>query len=347
MKDHRDTGLALAIGIVSGVIGWAVSLPLPWMLGPMMGTTLAALLGLPVRGPSRLRPYTIPVLGVFLGSAIRPDLFERLGSWTLTIAFLPLFLIVAATLSYQVYRRIGGFDPVTAFYSAMPGGLNDMLILGEEAGGDPRRIALAHAARILIVVSLVVLFYGLVLGVRSGDDGAGIVPLSALTALDAVLLLACAVLGSLLGPRLRLPAAQIFGPMILSGLVHVTGWVETAPPTVLVIAAQVVIGTIIGARFVGTAPRQVARDLGLSALSSGAMLAVALGFAALIAHWQGIPLTQAFLAYSPGGLAEMGLLTLALGQDIAFVSVMHIVRIMLVITLAPAARRVAMRGGSP
>ncbi|RYH04044.1 AbrB family transcriptional regulator [Salipiger sp. IMCC34102] len=347
MRDHRDTGLALIIGIVSGFVGWAIALPLPWMLGPMIGTTLAALFGLPVRGPSRLRPYTIPVLGVFLGSAITPDLFDRVGSWTLTILFLPLFLILAAGLSYQVYRRIGGYDPVTSFYSAMPGGLNDMLILGEAAGGDARRIALAHAARILIVVSLVVLFYGFVLGVRSGADGAGIVPLGALTWLDAGLLLGCAVVGSVLGPRLRLPAAPIFGPMILSGLVHLIGWVETAPPTVLVIVAQIVIGTIIGARFVGVAPRQVARDLGLSALSSSSMLIVAISFAGLIARWQGIPLTQAFLAYSPGGLAEMGLLTLALGQDIAYVSVMHIVRITLVIALAPAVSRVVMRGKSP
>ena len=326
-----DTGLALAIGVVSGFAAAAIAMPLPWMLGPMIGVTLAAMLGAPVRGPRRLRPFVIPVIGVLLGSAIRPDLFERLGEWVLTIALLPVFLIAAATLSYAVYRRLGRYDPVTAYYSAMPGGLNDMLILGEAAGGDARRIALAHAARILIVVTLVVMYFGYVMGVRSGTGGRGIVPLSALSWLDWGLLAVCAYAGAEIAKRIGLPAAPIFGPMILSGAVHLVGWVETAPPTVLVIAAQVVIGTIIGARFVGVPARQVARELGLSVIASGLMLAVAIAFAEAVAASQGLPLSQSFLAYSPGGLTEMSLLTLALGQDIAYVSVMHIVRITLVI----------------
>ena len=37
------------------------------------------------------------------------------------------------------------------------------------------------------------------------------------------------------------------------------------------------------------------------------------------------------LAFSPGGLAEMSLLALAMGQDVAYVSVLHVVRIALVI----------------
>ncbi|MCB5199106.1 AbrB family transcriptional regulator [Loktanella sp. TSTF-M6] len=343
IRQHQDIGLALLIGVISGFIGWMVNMPLPWMLGPMIGTTLAAIVGLPVRGPGQLRTIVIPVIGVLLGSAITPDLFDRLGSWTLTILLLPFFLALAAGVSIVVYRRLGGYDPVTAFYAAMPGGLNEMLILGEAAGGDTRKIALAHAARILIVVTLVVMYFGYVLGVRSGTDGRGIVPISAITLTNGLILLGCAVLGVYGGRLLRLPAATVFGPMILSGIVHLVGWVEIAPPTVLVIVAQIVIGTIIGARFVGSSPRQIGRDLWIATVASVAMLVVALGFAEVIALSQGIPLSQAFLAYSPGGLTEMSLLTLALGQDIAFVSVMHIVRITLVIAIAPATFQVLMR----
>ena len=39
----------------------------------------------------------------------------------------------------------------------------------------------------------------------------------------------------------------------------------------------------------------------------------------------------AFLAFSQGGLAEMSLLALAMGQDVAYVSVLHVVRITLTI----------------
>ncbi len=42
-------------------------------------------------------------------------------------------------------------------------------------------------------------------------------------------------------------------------------------------------------------------------------------------------MSQGFLAYSPGGLTEMSLLALAMGQDVAFVTTIHLVRILLVI----------------
>jgi membrane AbrB-like protein len=328
--------LALTIGLCGGLAAYYAGLPLPWMLGPMVANTVAAMLRAPIAGPDKLRPYVIPVIGVMLGSGVSADVLGLLGSWLITLLLLPLFLICAAGISYTVYRRLGRYDPVTAFYSAMPGGINEMLILGAAAGGDERRIALAHAARVLIIIVFVALFFGLVLGVTSGGRGAAQwIGLYQITALDYVILGICALLGALLGKWLGLPAAPIFGPMILSGVAHVAGWVTVAPPTIFVIAAQVTIGTIIGTRFVGATLREVRTDIGLSAVASFLMLVAAVGFAELIVVISGIPLAQAFLAFSPGGLTEMSLLTLAMGQDVAYVSVMHIIRITMVIALAP------------
>jgi len=327
---------ALALGLVGGVVAYFSGLPLPWMLGPMIANTVAAMLRAPIGGPDRLRPYVIPVIGVMLGSGVTAEVFGLLGTWAMSLLLLPLFLACAAGISYAVYRRIGGYDPVTAFYSAMPGGLNEMLILGGDAGGEERRIALAHAARVLIIIIFVALFFGLVLGVSSGGRGASQwVGLYQITVLDYAILGASAVGGVLLGKRLGLPAAPIFGPMILSGIAHIAGWVTVAPPTVFVVAAQITIGTIIGTRFVGATLKEIRNDISLSAIASFLMLLAAVGFALLIASINGIPLTQAFLAFSPGGLTEMSLLTLAMGQDVTYVSIMHIIRITLVIAIAP------------
>ena len=41
------------------------------------------------------------------------------------------------------------------------------------------------------------------------------------------------------------------------------------------------------------------------------------------------------LAFSPGGLAEMSLIALALGVDVAYVSSQHVVRIFIIVALAP------------
>ena len=332
---NKAAGLALLIGVIAGITSYYLGMPLPWMLGPMIGVTIAALAHAPVQSPNRLRPIVIPIIGVMLGSAISPDITGQLGSWALTFALLPVFLICAAGVSFAVYAKIGRYDAVTAFYAAMPGGLNEMLIMGEEAGGDGRRIALAHAARVLLVILCVALYFGFVLGVRAGPGNTTWTALNALTLWDYIGLGLCAVLGVPLGKLLRLPAAQVFGPMILSGAIHILEWVTVAPPTLMIIIAQIAIGTIIGGRFVGATLAEVGKDLLLALGATLGMIGVAVVFAELIVIAVGMPLSQAFLAFSPGGLTEMSLLTLAMGQDVAFVSVTHIVRITVVIAVAP------------
>lgn len=335
---HRlaQQAFALLIGGAAGYVANWIGMPLPWMLGPMIATTLASLSGLPVVGPLRLRPVVIPIIGVMLGAAVNRSIFGHLADWGVALAIMVPFLATAAAVSFVFYRRYAGYDPVTAFFSGMPGGLNDMLILGTAAGGDERRIALAHASRILVVITCVGLFYGFVLGVRPGGDGGRPwIAMDVLALSDWLWLGACAVLGVPLGKLLRAPAHNMLGPMLLSAALHLGEVVEAAPPTLIIVLAQIVLGTVIGCRFLGATFREVGRDLGLGAVSSLAMLAVAIAFAMLASQLTGTQASQIFLAYSPGGLTEMSLLALAMGQDVAFVSVMHLLRIMLVILGAP------------
>ncbi len=254
---------ALLLGAVAGYAAYRAGLPLPWMLGPMILNTIASVAGAPVAAPVRLRPVVIPVIGVMLGSAITADVFANIGDWAVTLAVMVPFLACAAAASLIVYRKIGRLDPVTAYFAAMPGGINEMLLLGTEAGGNERRIAMAHATRILVVISCVGLFYGLVLGVRPGGDGGRPwLPLSALSLSDWGILAACALIGIPLAKLLRLPAGNVLGPMILSGIAHVTHLVDIPPPTLVVNGAQIVLGTIIGCRFVGATTREIGRDMG-------------------------------------------------------------------------------------
>ena len=300
----------------------------------MIGNTIAAMFGVPIKGPEKIRPLVMPIIGVMLGSSVTMALFAQLGDWILTLVLLPLFLAIAAGGSFLIYTRIGKYDPVTAFYAAMPGGLNEMLMMGAAAGGDEKRIALAHAARVLIVIFLVVMFYWLVLGVTSVGS-TGWIGVTDLSFTDYAIFTSCMIAGTWFGNVLHFPAAPIFGPMLFSAAAHITGWVSVAPPTVFIILAQLVIGTIIGSRFIGVTLIEVARDLGLAVISAAGMLLVAIAFSEVIVWATGMGMSQAFLAYSPGGLTEMSLLSLAMNQDVTYVSLMHLIRITIVIAIAP------------
>lgn len=304
---------------------------------------VAAILGAPLKAPARLRSVMVPILGVMLGSGFSPALFSNAADWAVTLAILPVFIVIAFGVAYVIYRRVGRYDPVTAFYSSAPGGLTDMILMGGEAGGDERRIAMAHAGRIFMVVTLVVLFYALILKVETTGDARPFVSFADVGVRDLAILIACAVLGAYLGPKIGLPAPTILGPMILSGIVHLTGLTHAAPPTIAVNATQLVMGTVIGCRFAGAAPRDVLTDLGLSLLAASAMLLVAVPTALTVSTLTGIDIRETFLSLSPGGLPEMSILALSLDADIAYIATMHIIRIVLVIALAPVFFRVIKR----
>ena len=66
-------------------------------------------------------------------------------------------------------------------------------------------------------------------------------------------------------------------------------------------------------------------------------------FAIGLAQVTGLPVVPLMLAFSPGGLAEMSLIAIAIGADAAFVATHHIVRIFLVIVIAPLAFKLMRR----
>ncbi|QMU58193.1 MAG: AbrB family transcriptional regulator [Boseongicola sp.] len=337
-KVGRQT-LAVFIGLIGAIVGTLVGLPLPWMLGSMILVTLASLASAPLLPPVTLRSLLLPILGIMLGAGFHADTFEKIAQWTTTLLIMPFFVMAAFSGAFVFYRNLGKFDLVTAYFSSAPGGLNDMMILGGAAGGDERRIALAHASRILIVVCLISLFFGAILDVSTDATQRNYITFSSVPMMDLSILMACAVVGSLAGPYLGLPAPQLLGPMILSAIVHLTGITDAPPPTMAVNAAQLVMGTVVGTRFLGVPIIIVAREIRLAVGATCSMLLATIIASVCVTWLTDIDIFETLLAFSPGGLPEMSLLSLAIGADVAFVVTIHIFRIILVIVAAPLAFR--------
>jgi len=125
------------------------------------------------------------------------------------------------------------------------------------------------------------------------------------------------------------------GPMVLSGAIHIAGWTDGAPPGWMVGVAQVMLGAIMGCRFLGIAPRDVLRALALSVGATTLTLSVAASFAVGLHGLFGQQIEQVLLAYAPGGITEMGLVAVAMQADAAYVAAHHLVRITLLIAIAP------------
>lgn len=338
--------LALCIGAAGGAMFYLLNLPLPWMLGALFATMAASIAKAPILGPAQLRPAVVAVIGVLLGSRFTPDVIAQAGAWIGTVAILMVYVIAVALVVVPFYRFAGKFDWITAYFAGMPGGLSEMIEIGEASGAKPAPIILAHSLRIVVTIALIAFWFRIVEGHDVGASMAGVE--TPLTWFDAALLLASAVLGSVIGMTLRFPAPTFLGPLLVSALLHLGGVTESAPPGLLVNTAQVLLGTVLGCRFLGISARTL---LPAAALALGAtLLTLGLAMAAGLAMWHvaGISPDQALLALAPGGLTEMGLIALAIQADVAFVALHHVVRILFVIVLAPLAFRLLMaRGPGP
>jgi uncharacterized protein len=337
--------LALCIGAAGGGIFYLLGLPLPWMLGALFATMAASVAKAPILGPARLRPAVVAVIGVLLGSSFTPAIIAEASAWTGTVAILLVYVIAVALVVVPFYRFAGKFDWVTAYFAGMPGGLSEMIEIGEASGAKPAPIILAHSLRIVVTIALIAFWFRIVEG---HDVGASAVRAEVpLTWIDGLLLLGSAVIGSVIGLKLKFPAPTFLGPLLVSAILHLAGTTESAPPGLLVNLAQVLLGTVLGCRFLGISPKTLipaaALALGATALSLGLALLAGLAMGRLA----GIGLDQALLALAPGGLTEMGLIALAIQADVAFVALHHVMRILFVIVLAPLTFRLLLSRRPP
>jgi membrane AbrB-like protein len=322
--------VALGLGGLGGAGFAALGLPLPWLLGALAATTAASLAGLALRVPDGLRRPMIAVLGATLGTTFTPHRLDGALDWLPTLGALPIYVVLIGYVIFAYLRRFSAVDATSAFFAATPGGLSEMIALSDQLGGDQRFVSLVHGARLLFIVATIpslAWLFGHAPPARSFS-----LSLS-LDLLGLATLAALAAVGYLLARRLRIPAATFVGPLLGSATGHLAGWIEIAPPYLLMALAQLVIGSSVGTRFSGTPVALIGQTLLLGAGATVIMLLITLSFGGALSALTGY-VVLLLLAFIPGGFTEMSLIALAMGVDPAFVVTHHSVRVFLVVLIA-------------
>ncbi len=326
----------LALGSLGGFIAYLIDLPLPWLLGALITTTLASLAGVRLGSPGRLRKGVLVVIGVMLGSAFTPELSGDITAWAASAAIMlaatAVMMVVAVAFSY----RVAGHSLDTALYAGAPGGLSALLMMAHESGADLRAVGITHAVRILVLLLAIPPILGLFGHVDLAGASNGPAQWSQLPSLAGTAwLVVAAALGAVVGRVLRLPNALLFGPALVSSLLHFSGLTHAMLPPALIALAQVVIGTSVGVRFVGVALSDMARQLGLAVVQALILVVLAVAAAWVGQALTGISVAAALLAYMPGGAPELSLVALSLNIEPAFVTSHHLLRITVLLVALP------------
>jgi membrane AbrB-like protein len=129
----------------------------------------------------------------------------------------------------------------------------------------------------------------------------------------------------------------------LSAAAHGSGLTAAALPTWLVAGMQVVIGCITGARLAGTSLSEARTALWQGIVWATILVGMSAGAASLSVEVMHQPWPALFLAMTPGGFAEMSIIALAAGIEVAFVVTCHAFRTICIVLVAPFLYQLSLR----
>ena len=307
--------------------------PLPFLFGSLFGCLTASLFGVELAGMPLVSNVSRTVLGVAIGTTLTMEVITTIPRYIPTLLIVPLYVGLISCVGYPFFRRVLKYDRPTAFYSSMPGGLQDMVVFGIEAGGNPRTLSLVHATRSLVLVTIAPIVLTQIFELEL-DNPLGS-PITELPLIDNIGLFLTGIVGMILFRKLKLFGADILGPLLLSAPLAIFGILTHRPSEEMIILSQFFIGIGVGIHYQGITTKELSRDIIAGLGFVAVVIAIALITLLGASQISDIPLFELFLCFWPGGQAEIAVMTLAAGGSVSIIVLHHIVRIFLVITGAP------------
>lgn len=323
----------LALAGAGAAVFYVLGLPLPFLFGPMFACLMAALFGAPLKGMSEVSKAARTILGIAVGASITPEVLHQLPAMLGSVLFIPPYIFLIGLVGVPYFHRICGFDLPTSYYAAMPGGLQDMIVFGQEAGADVRALSLIHATRVLIIVTIAPIILTQLFNqplIQPIGAPAAELPLS-----EMAIMIAAALIGWKGGERIGLFGATILGPLIVTAILSLSGLIEHRPPREAIMTAQLFIGLGIGVGYVGVTLHEIRKDVLAGVAFVGILAVLAFAVTEIVVQLGFASPVEGFLSFAPGGQAEMTVLAIVAGADLGFIVVHHLTRIVLVILGAP------------
>tara|TARA_Y100000996_G_scaffold300416_1_gene238125 strand:+ start:5082 stop:6152 length:1071 start_codon:yes stop_codon:yes gene_type:complete len=324
------THLIALVGAVSFLL---LNAPLPWLFGPLTSCLITAVLGFELKVYKPLGDGMRTILGVAVGAAVTPAFFYSLPSLAPTLLIVPVFTVLIGLVGVIYFRKIYKYDFYTAYFSSMPGGVQDMIVFAEEAGANIRSVSLIHATRILVIVVILPIILSSTWEVNLTNPPG--MPLQEFELFQLMLLFISAILGWRIAKKLGLFGASILGPLILAAIFSLSGLLNNRPPAEIIWAAQYFIAIGIGVKYVGISVIEIRRDILAGFGFSLLLLFLTTSVLAIVLMLNLAEPVEAILSFAPGGQGELVVLAIIVGADLTFVVAHHLLRIFFVILGAP------------
>ena len=325
--------------------------PLPWMIGPLVLTAAASMLGGPTASWIPLRNAGQWIIGCALGLYFTPQVVALVAGlwwaialnivWALALGLVFgewLFwlhhrpgLVGAAPSAWRAKFHVRDLSRTTTYFAAPIGAASEMTLMGERHGAQTDLVASAHSLRVLLV-TLIIPFgfqWAELHGLDSTLPGAREVSAPGLALLAVLTGGGCWVM-----LKLKRTNPWFIGALTVALLLTASGVTLSALPQGLSNAAQLLIGISLGVRFTRGFVPMAPRWLASVALATVAMIGLCAGVAWLLAKVTHLHWATLLLGTSPGGIAEMAITAKMLQLGVPVVTAFHVTRLAAVLLLA-------------
>ena len=145
--------LALLVAFCGSLIFIYLHLPLPWLLGSIFATSiLIRFQKIPIQSPKLFSAPARILIGLAIGSAFTPEILNHIPHYTISLLLVIPFTILVIFFGTYYYYKVLKYDLKTSYLGSMPGGVIEMVIIGQELKANTTKITLMQSSRLFFVV---------------------------------------------------------------------------------------------------------------------------------------------------------------------------------------------------
>lgn len=303
-------------------------IPIPFLLGGLI-TALACKTcarRAQVDWPKKWREYALYVAGYGIGSTFTADtwsnfLAELVGVTEATVVILGASIALAFVTAKLAHEHLK-----SCIMGMLPGGMTlTMLLCEEDKDANPNVVMVMQVIRLLGVVITVPF---LVIWLLDAQVTGSSVALPNHGGVHWFVFVPLAILGSFIATKIHLPTPRLLGPILATAAFAVYSGGVQPVPFWLMAPAQVSIGLYMGMQLDADRIIKTKKMVPFILVGTALLIVVSIAMANVLSARYGFSLITAFLAMAPGGIAEMSLAGMSMGENVSVILTYQLVRLL-------------------
>ena len=329
--------IVILISIPSAIVADFLNIPLAWMIGPMIATSLIALKGVQVMMPKLALSSILIILGLHIGNYIDQNLINQMINWIWTTIIMFFYIIVSILIVSKYLQKFSDYKEKTSIFSAAPGALGPLMILAEYEKSDLSQVATAHLIRLIIIITL---FPFIIVSLYPADA----IELEKFDYMsqnhwELILLILVSLVFIFFFDKAKVPAALLSGTLVASGILQIFDIASYKLPDASINFCLLILGASVGCRFANKTFKEVANNSFHGLVATILLVLLGLIAAYIATFFVDNNFLSLILSFCPGGIYEVAVIAIAFDLEPDFVAFHHIIRLLFILFVVPVILR--------